>query len=79
MPTFRISCLPKKGIRDPQGEVVLKALHQLGFEAVRDVRIGKYVDLAVGENVDEQQVDEMCNKMLVNPIMESYRIETSDE
>ena len=68
---------PKPGILDPQGEAVETALEHLGF-AVRGARVGKVVDLEV-DAADEAgaraQVEQMCEQLLANPLIESYEIE----
>jgi phosphoribosylformylglycinamidine synthase subunit PurS len=68
---------PKEGILDPQGEAVEGSLRKLGFE-VSEARVGRVIDLEVaGGNADEArtQVDEMCHRLLANPLIESYEIE----
>jgi phosphoribosylformylglycinamidine synthase PurS subunit len=70
---------PKPGILDPQGEAVGSALGHLGFE-VRDARVGKVIDLEVeAENAMEAkaEVEQMCERLLANPLIESYEIEVS--
>jgi phosphoribosylformylglycinamidine synthase PurS subunit len=74
----RVSVLvrPKEGILDPQGEAVEGSLRKLGF-AVSEARVGRLVDLEVdASNADEarKQVDEMCTRLLTNPLIESYEI-----
>jgi phosphoribosylformylglycinamidine synthase subunit PurS len=68
---------PKPGILDPQGEAVESSLRQLGF-AVADARVGRLVDLEV-EASDEAEarakLAEMCERLLANPLIESYEIE----
>ena len=68
---------PKQGILDPQGAAVEHALEQLGF-AVSGARVGKVVYLEV-DAADEAQarakVEQMCTKLLANPLMESFEIE----
>lgn len=66
----------KDGILDPQGQTIGSALNHLGYENVEDVRIGKYITLEInnGEN-PEKQIEEMCQKLLSNPIIEDYRYE----
>ena len=70
---------PKPTILDPQGEAVGAALVHLGFE-VQDARVGKVIDLEV-EATDEAaaaaQVEQMCEQLLANPLIESYEIEVS--
>ena len=68
---------PKQGILDPQGAAVEHALEQLGF-AVSGARVGKVVDLEVDAADEAQaraQVEQMCTKLLANPLMESFEIE----
>jgi phosphoribosylformylglycinamidine synthase PurS subunit len=68
---------PKAGILDPQGEAVLGSLRQLGF-AVNDARIGRVVDLELGNGDREQaraELERMCEQLLANPLIESYEIE----
>jgi phosphoribosylformylglycinamidine synthase len=68
---------PKEGILDPQGEAVEGSLRKLGFE-VSEARVGRVIDLDVASgNADEArtQVDEMCHRLLANPLIESYEIE----
>ena len=68
---------PKPGILDPQGEAVGSALGHLGFE-VHDTRVGKVIDLeldAADEATAKAQVEQMCERLLANPLVESYEIE----
>ena len=68
---------PKQGILDPQGAAVEHALEQLGF-AVSGARVGKVVELEVDAADEAQaraQVEQMCTKLLANPLMESFEIE----
>jgi len=68
---------PKSGILDPQGEAVESALEHLGF-AVSGARVGKVVDLevdAADEAEARTQVEQMCEQLLANPLIESYEIE----
>ena len=70
---------PKAGILDPQGEAVEGSLRKLGFE-VSGARVGRLIDLEVEGSPDEARtkVDEMCNKLLANPLIESYEIEVAE-
>ncbi len=68
---------PKPGILDPQGEAVGSALGHLGFD-VRDARVGKVVDLeleAVDAAAAKAEVERMCERLLANPLIESYEVE----
>jgi len=71
---------PKPGILDPQGEAVGSALGHLGFE-VNDTRVGKVIDLEVEADdvaAAKAQVEQMCEQLLANPLIESYEIEVAD-
>lgn len=69
----------KKSVADPQGATVQHALQALGYEGIHDVRVGKYLELRVDGSLDEaaakSQVTQMCDKLLVNPVIEDYRFE----
>ena len=71
---------PKAGILDPQGEAVESSLRQLGFP-VGDARVGRVIDLDVeASNADDAraQVERMCERLLANPLIESYEIELEE-
>ena len=71
---------PKGGILDPQGEAVERSLRQLGFP-VGDARVGRVIDLEVDAASSEEaraQVEQMCERLLANPLIESYEIELED-
>ena len=68
----------KPTVNDPQGLTIKGALHNLGFTSVEDVRAGKYVEIRLKENdltAAKKQVDEMCRKLLANPVIENYRFD----
>lgn len=67
----------KPSLLDSQGKVVQGALENLGYANVEGVRIGKYIQLEVadGNGRLEQDVDEMCRKLLSNPVIEDYKFE----
>jgi phosphoribosylformylglycinamidine synthase subunit PurS len=67
----RVLIRPKEGILDPQGQTVERALPALGFEGVSDVRVGRLVELDVS---DPARMDEMCEKLLANPLVEDYEV-----
>jgi phosphoribosylformylglycinamidine synthase subunit PurS len=67
----RVLIRPKEGILDPQGQTVERALPALGFEGVKDVRVGRMVELDVP---DATRINEMCEKLLANPLIEDYEI-----
>ena len=71
---------PKPGILDPQGEAVESSLRQLGFP-VADLRVGRLVDLEVEASDAAEaraKLAEMCERLLANPLIESYEIELED-
>jgi len=62
---------PKEGILDPQGQAVEQALQALGFEGVRNVHVGRLIELDVD---NPGQVPEMCERLLANPLIEDCEI-----
>ena len=71
----------KEGVLDPQGKAVERSLHSLGYEEVRDVRMGKYLEIeleASSRAAAEARVREMCDKLLANPVIEDYRFEIQE-
>jgi phosphoribosylformylglycinamidine synthase subunit PurS len=77
---FKVSVYvtPKAGVVDPQGAVVERALPALGHSTAKNVRIGRYITLDVqGDDADKARadVDDMCRRLLANPIIEDYRFE----
>ena len=67
----------KDGVLDPQGQAVRHALGGLGFEGVQDVRQGKVIELDLADGTTEETVRDMCERLLANTVIESYRIEMS--
>ncbi|MHB9038830.1 MAG: phosphoribosylformylglycinamidine synthase subunit PurS [Armatimonadota bacterium] len=67
----------KPALLDAQGKVVQGALENLGFDNIQSVRMGKYIEIEVegGNGTLEQDVEEMCKKLLANPNTENYRFE----
>jgi phosphoribosylformylglycinamidine synthase PurS subunit len=73
MTRARIRVTLKPTVLDAQGAVIEQALRSLGYEDVRQVRMGKYIELDVaGDGDPSPQVREMCERLLTNPIIESY-------
>lgn len=73
----RVDVMLKPGISDPQGQTIEKALPVLGYEGVSDVRVGKRIELEVdAASPDEARtkVQEMCERLLANPVIESYEV-----
>ncbi len=68
----------KKGVHDPQGETVSHVLKSMGYTEIDQVRLGKYIEVELkGVHGDEakKRLEEMCEKLLANTVIESYRIE----
>jgi phosphoribosylformylglycinamidine synthase len=76
----RVFVTLKPSVFDPQGTTVAEALHTLGYATVRDVRQGKYFELEIdASSADEARrlASEAADRLLSNPVIESYRIEVS--
>ncbi|MBV0890631.1 phosphoribosylformylglycinamidine synthase subunit PurS [Paracoccus sp. Z118] len=74
----RVTIMPKTGVLDPQGEAIRHALTGLGFSGVAEVRQGKVIDLeleATDEEAARAEVGRMCEKLLANTVIESWRVE----
>ena len=71
----KVHVMLKAGVLDPQGEAVKHALGSLGFEGVNGVRQGKVIELDLADGTDEATIGQMCEKLLANTVIESYRIE----
>jgi phosphoribosylformylglycinamidine synthase PurS subunit len=67
----RVLVRPKRGILDPQGQAVERALPALGFEGVANVHVGRLIELDVE---DPERLPEMCERLLANPLIEDYEI-----
>jgi len=77
----RIYVTLRPTVNDPQGLTIRSGLHLLGFQQVKSVRAGKYLELQVEENDKgqaEAQVREMCQKLLANPVIEDFRFELDE-
>jgi phosphoribosylformylglycinamidine synthase len=75
----RVFVTLKRGVLDPQGSAVNRALHAMGYGEVEDVRLGKYIEVTLSEKSavedERKRLDEMCRKLLANTVIEDYRIE----
>ena len=68
----------KPTVSDPQGQTIHSGLRELGFGSVRSVRAGKYMEITLDEESESdaaRHVEEMCEKLLANPIIDDYRFE----
>jgi phosphoribosylformylglycinamidine synthase PurS subunit len=71
----------KPVVLDPQGQAIQGGLHHLGFDSVKSVRAGKYLEIkldAPNRSEAERLVNEMCTKLLSNPVIEEYRLEVAE-
>ena len=71
----------KPGVLDPQGRTIASSLNDLGFDEVTDAKQGKVIELKLKDGdieAAEARVTEMCEKLLANTVIESYRIEIDD-
>ena len=74
----RVAVTLKTGLLDAQGKTVKDALESLGFKGVKDVRVGKYLEIELERGSAasvKKDVERMCQKLLANPVVETYRIE----
>jgi phosphoribosylformylglycinamidine synthase subunit PurS len=77
----RVLVRPKEGVLDPQGQAVERALPALGFEGVSNVHVGRLIELELSDGEPQEvsdRVEEMCERLLANPLIESYEIEHLD-
>ena len=75
-----IDVMPLDALLDPQGKAVSNSMTNIGLPEIEGVRIGKHIRLFIeadNQSVAEQKVDEACNKLLSNQIMESYKFEVT--
>jgi phosphoribosylformylglycinamidine synthase PurS subunit len=75
----RVYVTLKRGVLDPQGSAVGRALRSMGYEEVEDVRLGKLIEVSLKDGQDEAalrgRLDEMCKRLLANTVIEDYRFE----
>jgi phosphoribosylformylglycinamidine synthase subunit PurS len=75
----RVYVTLKRGVLDPQGSAVGRALRTMGYDEVEDVRLGKYIEvtLKVGQSDADakKRLDDMCKRLLANTVIEDYRFE----
>ena len=74
---FSVTVTLKKDVLDPQGKVVQNTLINLGMDNLKSIRQGKFFEIEIDEknqDIAQQKVDEMCKKLLVNLIIEEYKI-----
>jgi len=74
---FSVTVTLKKDVLDPQGKVVQNTLQNLGMDSLLSIRQGKYFEIEINddnEKVAEKKVNDMCKKLLVNLIIEDYKV-----
>ena len=74
---FSVTVTLKKDVLDPQGKVVQNTLQNLGMDSLLSIRQGKYFEIEINddnEKVAEKKVNDMCKKLLVNLIIENYKV-----
>jgi len=74
----RVYITLKPGLLDPQGKTIKSALESLGFRGIKDVRMGKYLEVQLNHGraaSAKKDVERMCQKLLANPVVETYRVE----
>jgi phosphoribosylformylglycinamidine synthase subunit PurS len=77
----RVYVTLKPTVNDPQGLTIRGGLHSLGFESVDSVRAGKYLEITLDgsdRSAAESRVQEMCQKLLANPVIEDFRFVIED-
>ncbi|WP_033543018.1 phosphoribosylformylglycinamidine synthase subunit PurS [Planococcus sp. CAU13] len=80
MKKVKIYVTLRESVLDPQGSAVMGSLHKMGYAQVEDVRIGKYLELVISDEVSDVDalVNEMCQKLLTNTVIEDYRFEIEE-
>ena len=76
---LRIFVTLKNGVLDPQGKAIHKALEGLGFAGINDVRAGKLIELDLAEGTGDNEIEDMCRKLLANTVIENFRIERLED
>jgi len=77
----KIIVMPKRTVLDPQGKTVKHALESMDFAGIKDVRVGKFMEIELeGGNRAElrKKIDEACHKLLSNPVIEEYTFEVHE-
>ena len=78
----KVTIMLKKGISDPEGANTLKALHLLGFDKVKDAKTIRTFDLLIegkDKNRVKKDVEQMCQRLLTNPVIHNYEIEIEEK
>ena len=78
----RVFVTLKRSVLDPQGKAIQGALETLGYPEVESVRVGKVIEVTFKEGdqaAARARLEEMCRKLLANPVIEDYRVEIEQE
>ena len=78
----KVTIMLKKGISDPEGANTLKALHLLGFDKVKDAKTIRTFDLLIEDkdkNMVKKDVEQMCQRLLTNPVIHNYEIKIEEK
>ena len=75
----RVFVTLKPGVLDPQGKAIYHALEGLGFGGVQEVRAGKLIELELADGTADDEIADMCRKLLANTVIENFRIERTAE
>ena len=78
----KVTITLKKGVSDPEGANTLKTLHLLGFDNVKDAKTIRTFDLLIegnDKNIVKKDVEQMCQRLLTNPVIHSYEIEIEEK
>lgn len=67
----------KNGVLDPQGKAIAHTLVDIGYPEVQGARQGKVIELDLADDTPKEKIEEMCDKLLANPVIESYSIEVA--
>lgn len=77
----KVNVTLKKSVLDPQGQTILHALESLGFKDAKKVRVGKFFELTIearDRKTAEEKIRAMCDKLLINPVIEEYTFEIGE-
>lgn len=79
MKKVRVYVTYKESILDPQGVAIKNTIDRLGYKSIEDVRMGKYFEIMISSEDGINEIEEICDKLLANPNMETYRYEIVEE
>ncbi|MCX7831824.1 MAG: phosphoribosylformylglycinamidine synthase subunit PurS [Actinobacteria bacterium] len=79
MKKYIVTVKLKPSVLDPQGETVKRAIEHLGYKGVESVRIGKYIEILADEDLSTEKVTEIADKLLANPVIETFEVKMEDE